>query len=83
MVMNTPGGNTISTAQLTLSMLCALARNIPAADSIVKQVLFSLARVRIGPFKDRCHKLSLISSQIDFFKCCGARFGRGNGTGKT
>ncbi len=30
-VMNTPGGNTVSTAELTLSMLMALLRNIPQA----------------------------------------------------
>ncbi len=35
-VMNTPGGNTFSTAELTLSVLLALARNIPAADTSVK-----------------------------------------------
>ncbi len=36
MVMNTPGGNTVSTAQLTLSLIFALARNIPAADMSIK-----------------------------------------------
>lgn len=35
-VMNTPGGNTFSTAELTLSMMMALARHIPAADASVK-----------------------------------------------
>src|SRR5438477_1577105 len=35
-VMNTPGGNTISTAELTVSMMMALARHIPAADASVK-----------------------------------------------
>ena len=30
-VMNTPAGNTISTAELTFSMMMALARNIPQA----------------------------------------------------
>jgi D-3-phosphoglycerate dehydrogenase len=30
-VMNTPGGNTVSTAEHTISMLLALARNIPQA----------------------------------------------------
>lgn len=38
MVMNTPGGNTVSTAQLAMSLLCALARNIPAADMSIKEV---------------------------------------------
>lgn len=36
MVMNTPGGNTVSTAQLALSLLASLARNIPAADISIK-----------------------------------------------
>lgn len=36
-VMNTPEGNTISTCEHTLSMLLALARNIPQAGSSVRQ----------------------------------------------
>lgn len=32
LVMNTPGGNTISTAEHTVSMLLSLARNIPQAN---------------------------------------------------
>jgi len=32
-VMNTPGGNTVSTAEHTLSLLLALARNIPQAHA--------------------------------------------------
>lgn len=36
-VMNTPGGNTFSTAEHTLALLLALARQIPAADASVKQ----------------------------------------------
>jgi D-3-phosphoglycerate dehydrogenase len=36
-VMNTPGGNTISTAELTFSMLAALARNIPQAHLSMKE----------------------------------------------
>jgi len=35
-VMNTPSGNTISTAELTFSMLMALARNIPQAHLSMK-----------------------------------------------
>src|SRR3990170_4275435 len=35
-VMNTPGGNTISTAEHTLSLLFALARNIPQADASLR-----------------------------------------------
>jgi len=37
MVMNTPGGNTVSTAQLALSLMCSLARQLPAADMSVKE----------------------------------------------
>ncbi len=37
LVMNTPGGNTISTAEHTMSMMLALARNIPRADASIKQ----------------------------------------------
>jgi D-3-phosphoglycerate dehydrogenase / 2-oxoglutarate reductase len=36
LVMNTPEGNTVSTAQLTFSMLLALSRNIPQADASMK-----------------------------------------------
>ena len=36
-VMNAPGGNTISTAEHTMSMILALSRNIPQADNSVKQ----------------------------------------------
>jgi D-3-phosphoglycerate dehydrogenase len=35
-VMNTPDGNTISTAEHTCSLLMALARNIPQADASVR-----------------------------------------------
>ena len=34
--MNTPGGNTTSTAEHTMSMILALSRNIPQADSSLK-----------------------------------------------
>jgi len=36
-VMNTPGGNTISTAEHTMSMILALSRNIPQANSSTKR----------------------------------------------
>jgi len=36
-VMNTPGGNTISTAEHTLSMILALSRNIPQANASTKK----------------------------------------------
>src|SRR5207248_1680598 len=36
-VMNTPGGNTVSTAEQTVTLLMALARHTPAADAHVRQ----------------------------------------------
>ncbi|MCE5250309.1 phosphoglycerate dehydrogenase [bacterium] len=36
-VMNTPGGNTVSTAEHTFSMIMALSRSIPQADRSVKE----------------------------------------------
>lgn len=35
-VMNSPGGNLVSTAELTLGLLFAVARNIPQADAAMK-----------------------------------------------
>src|SRR6516165_8795690 len=35
-VMNTPGGNTVSTAEHTMAMMLALARNVPKADVSLK-----------------------------------------------
>lgn len=35
-VMNTPGGNTISTAEHAFSLMVSIARNIPQADATVK-----------------------------------------------
>ncbi|MCF7807252.1 MAG: phosphoglycerate dehydrogenase [Candidatus Marinimicrobia bacterium] len=35
-VMNTPGGNTISAAEHTIALMMALARNIPTGDSTMK-----------------------------------------------
>jgi D-3-phosphoglycerate dehydrogenase len=35
-VMNTPGGNTVSAAEHTVALLFALARKVPAADATVK-----------------------------------------------
>lgn len=35
-VMNTPGGNTVSTAEHTMSLLLSLARNIPQANDSLK-----------------------------------------------
>jgi D-3-phosphoglycerate dehydrogenase len=36
-VMNTPGGNTVSTAEHTITLLMSLARHIPAADASTRQ----------------------------------------------
>jgi D-3-phosphoglycerate dehydrogenase len=36
-VMNTPGGNTVSTAEHTITLLMALARHAPAADASMHQ----------------------------------------------
>lgn len=35
-VMNTPGGNTVTTAEHAISMMCALTRQIPQATSSIK-----------------------------------------------
>ncbi|MFL5330051.1 MAG: phosphoglycerate dehydrogenase [Gemmataceae bacterium] len=35
-VMNTPGGNTVSAAEHTIALLLAMARHIPAADAAMK-----------------------------------------------
>jgi len=43
-VMNTPGGNTISTAELTFSMLMSLARKIPQANASMKAGLWERRR---------------------------------------
>lgn len=36
-VMNTPGGNTVTTGEHTIAMMMALTRNIPQADALMKQ----------------------------------------------
>jgi D-3-phosphoglycerate dehydrogenase len=35
-VMNTPGGNTVSAAEHTIALLLALARRVPSADAVMK-----------------------------------------------
>ncbi|MFM8552809.1 MAG: NAD(P)-dependent oxidoreductase, partial [Nitrospiraceae bacterium] len=35
-VMNTPGGNTVTTAEHTMSMICSMARRIPQATGSMK-----------------------------------------------
>ena len=37
MVMNTPNGNTVSTAQLAISLLVSMARKVPAANMSIKE----------------------------------------------
>lgn len=37
LVMNTPGGNTVSTAEQTIALMFALARHTPAADATMRQ----------------------------------------------
>ena len=37
MVMNTPNGNTVSTAQLAISLLVSMARKVPAANISIKE----------------------------------------------
>ncbi len=39
-VMNAPGGNTVSTAELSFSLLLALSRNIPQANASMRQNLW-------------------------------------------
>jgi len=43
-VMNVPGGNTISAAEHAIAMMLALARNIPQADASVKASLWERKR---------------------------------------
>lgn len=45
-VMNTPGGNTISTAEHTISMLMGVARNIPQADAALRKGIWDRKKYR-------------------------------------
>ena len=45
-VMNTPGGNTVSTAEHTITLLMALARHIPAADASLQPGKWEREQVR-------------------------------------
>ena len=47
LVVNTPGGNTISTAELALSHILALARNIPQATASLKSGKWQFAKLQI------------------------------------
>lgn len=59
LVMNTPGGNTVSTAELTMSHILALARNIPQAVASMKEGRWDRKKytgtelVRVGTREDR------------------------------
>ena len=44
--MNTPGGNTVSTAEQTITLLMALARHIPAADASLRAGQMGTQQVR-------------------------------------
>src|SRR5438876_3717012 len=44
-VMNTPGGNTVSTAELTISHLMSLARHLPEADAMMRQGKWERAKL--------------------------------------
>jgi D-3-phosphoglycerate dehydrogenase len=44
-VMNTPGGNTVSTAELTIAHLMALSRHLPAADATMRQGKWERSRL--------------------------------------
>lgn len=43
-VMNTPGGNTVSTAEHTIALLMSLVRHIPAADASLKSMHWERAK---------------------------------------
>jgi D-3-phosphoglycerate dehydrogenase len=44
-VMNTPGGNTVSTAELTISHLMAMVRHLAAADATMRQGKWERAKL--------------------------------------
>ena len=48
-VMNTPGGNTVSTAEQTITLLMALARHMPAADASLRQGKWEQQQIRRHP----------------------------------
>jgi D-3-phosphoglycerate dehydrogenase / 2-oxoglutarate reductase len=52
-VMNTPGGNSFSTAEHALSLLMALARNLPAADQSVHQGKWERKKFLGSQLKDK------------------------------
>ena len=48
-VMNAPGGNTTTTAELAIALLCALARHVPRADRAVRELADEGVVAIIGP----------------------------------
>ena len=52
-VMNTPGGNTFSTAEHALSLMMALARNLPAADQSTRQGKWERKKFLGSQLKDK------------------------------
>ncbi|MBU4305064.1 MAG: phosphoglycerate dehydrogenase [Candidatus Omnitrophica bacterium] len=53
-VMNTPGGNTISTAEHTVSMLLSLNRNIPQACALLKKGEWDRKRFTARELSGKC-----------------------------
>lgn len=53
-VMNTPGGNTVSTAEHTVSMLLALNRNIPQAYSSIKSGAWDRKKFMARELSGKC-----------------------------
>ena len=54
-VMNAPDGNTITTAEHTIALLIALARNVPQANSSVKSAKWDRKKfVGIVDFAEKC-----------------------------
>ena len=60
-VMNTPGGNTVSTAEHTMSMMLALSRNIPQADKSIKNKEWE----RKPPVISDKHRLYILHKPFD------------------
>jgi D-3-phosphoglycerate dehydrogenase len=53
-VMNTPGGNTVSTAEHTVSMLLALNRNIPQANASMKSGAWDRKKFTARELSGKC-----------------------------
>lgn len=64
MVMNTPGGNTVSTAQLAMSLLCSLARKIPQGECVETPPIGSDVEVANAPLV-LCHDVFTFDAAAD------------------